>query len=174
MKLCIDPGHGMGNRKPGVYDPGCVHAGREESIIVLQWSFALEDACKKLGIETLLTRRDNSTPCSLTSRVLRAREAFCTHFISIHVNDADGAPHGVETLYKRSDDFALGIHVQVIEGLGLRDRGIKYRPDLAVLNFPGPCCMLELGFISSEADMRQVTSRAVQESVTERIAATLK
>jgi N-acetylmuramoyl-L-alanine amidase len=25
MKICVDPGHGMSNRAPGVFDPGATH-----------------------------------------------------------------------------------------------------------------------------------------------------
>ncbi len=40
MKICLDSGHGHGNRKIGVYDPGAVAAGIAEADIALQWALS--------------------------------------------------------------------------------------------------------------------------------------
>jgi N-acetylmuramoyl-L-alanine amidase len=55
MKLtfCIDPGHGMSNRKPGVYDPGAtVRVGSTEITeagIVMDWANELKIQLEMLG-----------------------------------------------------------------------------------------------------------------------------
>ena len=82
-----------------------------------------------------------------------AEEAGCDRYVSIHVNDADGKPTGTETFYTGSDDKPLAQRCQtaMLEGLGLRDRGIKQTGEFAVLKFRGPAVLLELGFIGTDA-----------------------
>ena len=36
MRICLDPGHGMGNRRSGVYDPGTLAAGHTEAAIAME------------------------------------------------------------------------------------------------------------------------------------------
>ena len=162
MKLCIDPGHGMANRSPGVYDSGCVGNGLEEADVVLVWGEELRRSVEARGIQTFMTRRDKVTPVSVGARVQLARDAGCTHFLSLHVNDAENPEaHGIETLYNGDNDFALEVQAAAIACLGLRDRGVKFRNDLAVLKFPGTRALLELGFIKSDRDVKAFTNNAL-------------
>jgi len=64
----------------------------------------------------------------------RAEEWDADVFLSIHSNAGGG--HGVETLYKDEADrlFADAIQRALIAAYGLRDRGLKPRDDLLVLN----------------------------------------
>jgi len=130
----------MSNRRAGVFDPGCTHSeGGEkfqEADIVLKWGFCLGDALRNRGVDVFFTRTDNETPIPVGSRARLAREESCTHFVSIHVNDADSdQAHGVETLWRHDNQkqFATVINSALVEGLKLRDRGVKERDDLAVL-----------------------------------------
>ena len=159
MKLCIDPGHGMGNRTVGVYDPGCVANGLNEADVVLTWAEELNKAVTARGIQTFLTRKNKVESRPVGARAKLAREAGCTHFISIHVNDAESIlANGTETLYYNSDDLAKEVQAAAVSYLGLKDRGVKYRSDLAVLKFIGPCCLLELGFIQNPCDVKNFTN----------------
>ena len=154
LKVCIDPGHGMANRRAGLFDPGCERGELQEADIALIWANALADELKKLGVNVFFTRRDNQKPTPVGSRVGIAVEAGCDLLFSIHVNDADGTTAtGTETLYNGEDDIPLAKRCQtaLLAGLGLRDRGIKQRTDLAVLKFPGRSAMVELGFIGTDA-----------------------
>ncbi len=153
-KVCIDPGHGMANRRAGVYDGGCERGDLQEADIALVWANALADELKNLGVNVFFTRRDNQRPTPVGSRAGLAQEAGCDMLVSIHVNDADGTTAtGTETLYSGSDDIPLARRCQdaMLTGLGLRDRGIKQRTDLAVLKFQGRAVLLELGFIGTDA-----------------------
>jgi N-acetylmuramoyl-L-alanine amidase len=153
MKLCIDAGHGLTGVQPRRYDPGAVRVPYEEATIALAIAQALELACKGAGIETVMTRRHREDPAPLSRRVRMAIEQGCTALISIHLNAAMSSDaHGIETLYKSSKDFALDLQHASVESIGLRDRGIKPRPGLAVLQFPGPCALIETGFISNDDD----------------------
>lgn len=153
LKVCIDPGHGMANRRAGVYDGGCERGELHEADIALVWANALADELKNLGVNVFFTRRDNQRPTPVGSRARLAEDAGCDMLVSIHVNDADGAPTGTETLYSGADDIPLAQRCQaaMLSGLGLRDRGIKQRTDLAVLKFRGRAVLLELGFIGTDA-----------------------
>lgn len=159
IKVCIDPGHGMSNKALGVYDPGCVHGSNEEATIVLEWAFELEKALAARGVPTFLTRRGKTTPTPVSVRAKRAQAANCTHLISIHVNDfTTSAANGTETLFRDDESFAKFVHIKLMGVLKLRDRGLKQRTDLAVLNFSGQACLIELGFIKHFPDLTRFTS----------------
>ncbi|NBR90338.1 MAG: N-acetylmuramoyl-L-alanine amidase, partial [Rhodobacteraceae bacterium] len=128
--IFLDPGHGMSNRTPNVFDPGCVMGKLQEADIVLRWSASLARALKKLGAEVVQSRTNNSESCPLESRAKWARINQAKYFISLHVNDADSATaSGTETLIYSdiSKPLAARVHRAVIAQLGLRDRGIKLR-----------------------------------------------
>ncbi len=154
MKVAIDAGHGMGNRTPGVFDPGAVGNGHQEATITLAWAHTLADACRQAGHDVYLTREDQRTETPLDARVGRAVAADCDVFVSIHCNAAvTEASNGTETLHAiRYQRFAAAVHRAAVAELGLRDRGVKLRDELAVLKFPGPACLIELGFISNSRD----------------------
>lgn len=179
IRVCIDPGHGMSNKKAGVYDPGCVDDGLEEALIVFDWAKSLNNALAALGIETWFTRNGGDDPCPVSTRASRAIAAGCTHFISIHVNDAENAnATGIETLYEFDEPFADKIQQAAVEGLGLRDRGPKFDPEKAVLEFGRDgnrfACLLELGFIQNPIDRAAFLDPAKRKRTCELIAQTFK
>jgi N-acetylmuramoyl-L-alanine amidase len=155
LKVCLDPGHGMANRRAGTYDPGCVRGELHEADIVLDYARAIGAELQALGVgvTVFFTRRDNTRPTPLGTRAALAEDAGCDLFVSIHVNDADGKPTGTETFYTGTDDEPLAARCQaaMLKGLGLRDRGIKQTGSLTVLKFRGPAVLLELGFIGADA-----------------------
>lgn len=174
MKLCIDPGHGMSSRISGVYDTGAKYGQLEEAGMVLLFAHQLKSACIKVGVPVFLTRHTVNEPAPLKERVTQSRLADCTHLISLHVNDADDAKaNGFETLYRTSGSlpFARLFHALILPALGLRDRGVKHRPDLAVLaSGKMPSLLLELGFIRNAKDMAIVTNPMVMQQVCSLIA----
>lgn len=175
IRVCIDPGHGMSNRKPGVYDPGCVDDGLDdgldESRIVMDWALVLGAELAELNIDTWFTRLNSADPCPVSTRASRAVAAGCTHLISIHVNDADSPEaNGTETLYNAQRTLAEKVQFALLNGLELKDRGTKLRTDLAVLKFPGPCCLIELGFIQSPTDRAAFLDPAKRKRTCELIA----
>lgn len=176
IKVCIDPGHGMGNRTPGVYDPGCQHAGLDEAHVAMEWGIVLADSLSAVGIPHFLTRvRGSGNNLPVSARDNLAKAQGCTHFISIHVNDADSPQaNGTETLYRDDKDFAVLLHHCLIQGLGLRDRGVKFRNDLAVLAFGDNAALLELGFIQPPGDRAAFLDPARRKHTCELIAVKLK
>lgn len=154
MRLCIDPGHGLHSSSPRHFDPGAVaSSGEREADIVLAFARTLRTVCVANGIEVFMTRVTNDQPAPLVGRVQRATEAGADVLLSLHCNAAvDPRAHGTETLYRESREFAIEMQRATLAALGLRDRGVKRRPELAMLRFPKPCALIELGFISNAED----------------------
>ena len=181
MKLGIDPGHGMGSRRPGVYDPGAVSGGAQEASIVLAWGLELRDACQRAGIATFTTRDDRTDPTPLGTRDNRANAAGCTHFLSLHNNGSvNPLARGVETFYRDGPDLAWAkiVHAVTVARMGTKDRGVKAESAtragrLAVLGFVGPACLVELGFISSPHDRARLLDPAIRRAWAERMVAAL-
>ncbi|MGE0797322.1 MAG: N-acetylmuramoyl-L-alanine amidase [Lautropia sp.] len=158
MNVAIDPGHGMANASPGVFDPGAVNQGFREADVVLPFAFALEDACGQRGWRTFLTRRDNDQPRPLANRVAAARAHGCELLVSLHCNAWHlSGTQGTETLYGTYESLPLAEAVQkrVVLALSSRDRGTKERGELAILKF-GPAVLVELGFLTNTADLARL------------------
>jgi N-acetylmuramoyl-L-alanine amidase len=153
--VCLDAGHGQDNRKPGIFDPGCERKGRQEAMLAWNWLVELRAQLAKAGVPTMQTRKVFPESCPLASRAKLAKREGATHFISIHVNDSTPSGTGTETLIesKFSKPFAALIHRALVDTLDLRDRGIKFRDDLAVLKTGMPSVLIELGFIETDWDV---------------------
>lgn len=167
----------MSSRTTGVFDTGATYGQLEEAEIVLSWADELRKACVKSGVTVYLTRVSVNDPAPLRQRVASAKQAGCTHLISLHVNDAEVAKaNGYETLYRvaGSEAFAVYLHAQMLKSLGLRDRLVKRRTDLAILATGGmPSALLEMGFIRNRGDMDIVTDATVMQRTCAALAAAL-
>jgi len=161
MKIAIDAGHGMGNARRGVYDPGAtVKAGAQgfaEADITLGYALALEKLCTQSRIEFFMTRSSSTVHAPVGGRAARAGAAGCTHFVSIHLNSsAQPRANGLEVLYrdeKKDGPLAAALQQGLLKATGFRDRGKARRMDLAVLKFrQGPAALIELGFISNRGE----------------------
>jgi N-acetylmuramoyl-L-alanine amidase len=86
MKICIDPGHGMSNRSPGVFDPGCTHRENgtlfQEADIVLKYGLSLKDVLRARGIDVFMIRDDSSDPAPVGLRARSAKSAGCDKYVS--------------------------------------------------------------------------------------------
>lgn len=166
----------MSNRKPGVYDSGAVALDWTEAQIALEWALTLKHVLVLNGFEVFLTRGDKADPNPVGSRAKEAEKAGCTHFISIHCNASNGRGTGTETYYRDAVDEAFGGLVQdaAVKSLGLKDRGLKSEKDsrhnrLAIFDFKGPACLLELGFIDHAVDRGRMLTRSVRIDFAERM-----
>lgn len=170
--ICIDPGHGMSNRRRGLYDPGAVWTedGQrfEEATIVLQYGLALRDALRAKGHEVFMTRDDAEDHAPVGERAGNAARLGAKLFVSLHLNSADSdLAHGVETLFddEAGRPLAKALNDAVVAASGLKDRGIKQRGDLAVLAFKGPAALVELGFLPNDGDRETLLNPAVRHRV---------
>lgn len=177
MKICIDPGHGMSNRRSGVFDPGCTHVENgfqfREADIVLKYGLTLKDALRARGFDVFMTRDDDTDHAPVGSRAGNAERASCEKYVSIHVNDADSdSANGFEVLYgnQRSKALADKMQASLLPILNMRDRGTKLREDLAVLHFSGPAILIELGFIANDGNRDTMLNPQIRERVCSKIA----
>jgi len=158
MTIIIDPGHGMSNRKPGVYDSGATAAGYTEAGIVMDWANVLREALQSRGVKVIRTRIDERDPCPVGRRDDIARAYHGDRMISLHCNAANGTASGTETFYRGADDLPMAKRITdaVCKVLGTPNRGPKtesasQHASLAVMEF-NKCWLLEIGFIDNHAD----------------------
>lgn len=166
MRLCIDPGHGMNNRRPGSYDPGAQSNGVSEADIVLQIALTIKWVFKQRGIPCWLTRETDQDSDPVSTRDDRAEAAGCTHFLSLHMNCADGSASGTEIFCRDGADrvFAQKVQAIALQAWGLTDRGLKTEANsqhnrLAIFDFDGRAALLEVGFIDKLLDRGRAQER---------------
>jgi N-acetylmuramoyl-L-alanine amidase len=177
MKIAIDPGHGMSNRRLGVFDTGATHTEGavlfEEARIALRYGLSLKDVFLAKGQSVFMTRDDDTDHTPVGERAPNAERVGADVFISLHLNDADDdSARGLEVLFRGEDDVPLAQALQdkLIEVTGFSDRGIKRREDLAVLKFRGPAVLIELGFIANDGDRNALINPAMRDAICEAIA----
>lgn len=177
MKICVDPGHGMSNRRRGVFDPGCTHSENgflfRESDIVLKYGLTLKDVLRARGVPLFMTRDDDADHAPVGRRAGNAEDAGCDRFVSIHVNDADSdTANGLEVLFgdPQHENLAAAMQTELLKVMNLKPRPNKLRKDLAVLKFDGPAVLIELGFIAFDKDRDTMLSPVVRDKVCNAIA----
>lgn len=177
MKVCIDPGHGMSNRQPGIYDPGATHIENgfkfQEAAIALRYGLALKDVFRAKQVEVFMTRDDDTDHAPVGSRASMAKAEGSDVFISLHLNDFDDdAANGLEVIYRDSQDKTLAQKLQdaLINASKMRDRKIKQRTDLSVLKFNGTAVLVELGFIANDSDRSKLINAQVRKLIVNTIA----
>src|SRR5215831_19691528 len=99
--------------------------------------------------------------------------------VSVHFNcnAQTSSPMGTECLYKTQDDLAADVSKAVSDASKLKNRGAKYRGDLAFLNGTAkPAILIEVCFVDSSADRDlyntnfNAVCRSIAESITGRTA----
>ena len=147
MKICIDAGHGG-------TDPGACHGALYEKDVVLDIALHLEKMLKNAGYEVFMTRTSDvfNTPAE---KAFMANNSKADYFISIHCNAyLDPSANGTETLvYELNGEggrLAKQVQKSLLETLETRDRGVKERKDLIVINSTRmPAILVETAFISN-------------------------
>lgn len=169
MKVALDAGHGWGNTRPGVYDPGAESGSRREAELALAAARTVKAALQEAGIAVhMIVTGEASDSNPVGSRARQATDAGCTHMVSFHLDSADSpSATGTTAIYRDASDLALARSIQIaaLTAFGLRDRGVRTESAtavgrLAVLAFPGPSCLLELGFVSNPTDAERIADRA--------------
>ena len=155
-KFCIDAGHNYSG-----FDTGASGNGLREQDV----TFEIADKLKKLLIKTnvgvTMTRAKitdivgKNAKDSINERARVANTTKCDYFVSIHCNAGGGA--GTETLIYgtggKAEPLAKCVNNKIVEHFGLKDRGIKVRPDLGVLRLTDmPAILVETAFIDHKKD----------------------
>ncbi len=167
IRIYIDQGH-----NPSSYNTGAEGNGFFEQDItydigvrlarLLESDGRFEVKLSRPTPETILGTNNSS---SLVERVRQANAFGAALFISLHTNAASSStPGGTEALvYSRTATVARAVAEDVLEQLhlltGLRNRGVKYRPDLYVLRRTVmPAVLVEMGFITNPYDAALMTN----------------
>lgn len=109
-KICIDPGHGLGESSNGSPD-----GTYKEHEFTLDLGKRIKVHLIRCGIDVLMTREDGTTP-SLTTRAQKANNWGADLFVSIHSNAVGNSGW---------DDKVRGLTVWTYDPGGERDRAAK-------------------------------------------------
>lgn len=175
--IILDPGHGLSNKKPGVFDPGAVSNGIRECDVALDWCNELREILQSKGHKVVRTRVDHKDPAPVGKRAGIAKQYGGDVMLSIHCNAADGKANGTETFYRGEEHRkkAHDITACVCAALGTKNRGAKteqasQHSRLAVMAFQ-PCFLLEIGFIDNASDREKMIDPHLRKAACEAIAA---
>ena len=126
--VVLDPGHGG-------KDSGAVgHGGVLEKIIALKLSKEVKSILDKKGIDTILTRQDD-TFLSLEERTAKANGLNADIFVSIHANaHKDSSVHGIETYYLDVTNDRYSIRLAAVENKVREERVSELQLALAELS----------------------------------------
>jgi N-acetylmuramoyl-L-alanine amidase len=174
--IILDPGHGMGNRRAGSFDPGAVASGIREADVVMDWANVLREILLERGHRVVRTRIDHKDPASIGQRAKIAKQYHGDVMLSLHCNAANGKANGTETFYRGINHKAKAesITAAVCKSLGTRNRGAKTESQsqharLAVMSFQ-PCFLLEIGFIDHPGDRAKMIDPAYRRQACNAIA----
>lgn len=155
LKIFINPGHDID------LDPGACANGIREVDIVLAIGKQLKQIMENIGYPCYLLQSDNlagENP-SRPNVCATANDSDADVFVSIHCNAATNPnAKGTETLVYANNGgkasiLANCIQKQLVKSINTVDRGIKERPNLAVLRHTNmPAVLVETAFISNEQD----------------------
>lgn len=171
--IAIDAGHG--GKDPG--SAGKIN-GLEvlaEKDLNLSIALRLHQLLTQAGANVTLLR-DSDITMALYSRPEAANLMNADILVSVHNNSAESsAPNGTEVLYYdkvgqeaygiSSKEIAAYVQKELLKEIGLKDRGIKNSPHLAVLNKSiMPAIIIEGGFLSNPDDLRIMLTEEYKEA----------
>jgi N-acetylmuramoyl-L-alanine amidase len=173
--IIIDPGHGMSNRRAGVYDSGAVSVnGAQEASIAMDWANELRSILKERKIAVIRTRADRDDPAPVGQRAAIAQRYNGTIMLSLHCNSGGGS--GTETFYRGASNLAKAraINDACRLALGTRNRGAKTEDQsqhgrLAIMAFQ-PTFLLEIGFIDHAGDLSKMLNADLRKEACNKIA----
>ncbi|MGL4106898.1 N-acetylmuramoyl-L-alanine amidase [Clostridium sp. LP20] len=160
--LAIDIGHNLD------CDYGAIGIRREDDLN-REVGNGLIEICRAVGINVI-----NCTPSSasslrdsLSQRCLAANKAEADFFISIHHNACPGG-YGAEVLCLKGGvaEEVGNVILSEISKLGLRNRGVKDRRDLYVINNTNmKAILIECAFCDSKTDMTGYSTEKMAEAI---------
>lgn len=168
MTIYVDTGHGMSNRRPGVYDPGAVSAYGKEAEIVRAVAAKLLPLLSARGFDARM-----APDGSIDSRGDWQAKTLVKGdvFLSLHMNS--GSFSGSSVFYAATKpylhDEASALSAEVARVLGLKDEGGK--PDTAAAvksirvlrsNPDANQFLFELARIGHEAGVKAVLERGAE------------
>jgi N-acetylmuramoyl-L-alanine amidase len=174
-RIVIDPGHGGEDR--GVYTGDVCEAD-----IVFDLATRLEGRLTALGVTTWLTRGRTVGPDDIT-RARFANDQGADLVLSLHVDAAPSAhPNGVATYYYGAGEisssigerFADLVQREVVARTGMLDGRIHTKSWTMLLLTAMPTIRLELGYLSSPADLPRLVDPGFRDEVAEGLLAAIQ
>jgi N-acetylmuramoyl-L-alanine amidase len=160
IKVCLDPGHGD-------YDSGTVgNDGVAESVSNLEIAQLTKAYLESCGVSVTMTR-ESDVQVSLSERCAIANQANADFFVSLHrnsVSESDSGENGVEIwVNNKMPEYDVTLANNIMSALDsvgiMQNRGVKYGySGLPDQNYQVntdtvmPSCLVELGFVTSDAD----------------------
>jgi len=163
--VVIDPGHG-GHDKGGQW--GKVY----EKHLALDTAVRLENNLKKMGYQTVMTRRSDYF-ITLPQRVALGNRYSNAIFVSIHYNYTwKQQVSGLETFYYGREGQRLAGYVQssLVRQTRTVDRKAKFARFYVIRNSKLPAILVEGGFVSNETERNRMKSAYFREAVARGIA----
>ncbi len=163
--VIIDPGHG-GHDKGGQW--GRVY----EKHLALDTSVRLESHLKKMGYNTVMTRRSDYF-VSLSGRMVEANKYKSAIFISIHYNYTwKQGVSGIETFYhsQQSHKLAKDVHRGMMSRVKVNDRKVKYARYYVIRNCNVPSILVEGGFVSNSNERSRMKTAWFRDAIARGIA----
>ena len=162
--VVIDAGHGG-------HDNGGQWGRVYEKHLALDTAYRLEGKLKKLGYQTVMTRRSDYF-ISLPQRVSMGNRYKNAIFVSIHYNYTwKQDVSGLETFYSSEQSRRLAYHVQnsLIQRTRTVDRKVKYARFYVIRNSVLPAILVEGGFVSNTAERNRMKSAWFREAIAQGI-----
>ncbi|MFC6322447.1 N-acetylmuramoyl-L-alanine amidase [Companilactobacillus baiquanensis] len=169
--IVIDPGHGGS-------DVGAESQKKTyEKNFTLEYAKAIKADLEKTGARVVLTRSGDDTK-SLGDRARLSSKIEADAYISLHFDSSDqsNAGSGVTTYYyekNKDGQLATSINDQ-LKNLAIDNRGTQ-KKDLYVLHYNSqPSVLIELGYINSSTDYKNIKSDSYKEKVAQDVTNGLK
>lgn len=166
--VVIDPGHGGGA-------PGAVYEDVMEKDLNLAVALMVRDLlAQEEGIQVQMTR-ETDVDVDLYERSGQANDAKADLFVSIHSNalEGDSSFEGILTFYHRDngggEDLARLIQQAVSRQSGGKDLGIRHEDYVVVRETKAPACLLEMGFMTSPAELARLQDTEYQSKIAQGI-----
>ena len=161
MRIFINPGH-----CPGV-DSGATNGVYQEALIARDVGERVKKYLEDAGHEVIYLQSNNlcGEDDNWPDICLTANHSGAAIFVSIHCNGfANNRPKGTECLvysrWSQADKLAHCIQEMIVDGLGTVDRGVKERPNIAVLKHTYmPAVLVETAFITNDDDLQLLITR---------------
>lgn len=167
--VMVDPGHGGP-------DPGAVGiGGLQEKGIVMSISQQVASLLEQQGVQAVLTRKGDYD-FDLEPRVAMAERMNANLFVSIHANAISlSRPevNGLETYYfssASSGRLARTIHNSILQGVDVKDRGVRSARFYVLRRTSMPSVLIEVGFVTGREDAAKLSNPTYQSQMAQAIA----
>ncbi|MBQ9245098.1 N-acetylmuramoyl-L-alanine amidase [bacterium] len=164
--IIIDPGHG-GN------DTGALRNGVLEKDLTLQIATKVRNNLREKGLTNVIMTRTTDTTLTLEDRVVTSNSRNADIFVSIHINaSVKSEIKGIETHYYTDSGYEVAkvLHKELMSNVNALDRGLFKSKFYVINHTEAPAVLLELGFISNEAERNALTSEQRQNDSAKAIA----